>query len=434
MPDTAPPPGFSFPGPIPKEALSYLKNKGMAFGFDYRDVWRQEHAYAFTVAKCMQIDVLQDIRDAVTKALEKGQTFAQFRKGLEPTLADKGWWGRKSMTDPLTGEEKDVQLGSPRRLKTIYSTNLRVARAAGQWQRAERTKAARPFFVYRLGPAKKHREQHVAWQGICLPVDDPFWDTHTPPCDYGCHCWLQQVTLAEKERMERDGVPDSTAPQVIDRETGLPTGHRVAGKTVPLKTEAPPVALQEWLNKRTGAFEMIPKGVAPGFDTNPGKLRLGSVQRVLTDKLEGADAMIAQVAIRDVMGSPLLDSFLAAPQGDFPMLRLSDAAADAIGARHRVAVMSADTVTKQAREHPEMPVLEYRALPDHGERPEMIVRDQDQQVVLVHRDGPKGQVRIATVKATKTGQNTFITSYRRANVADVERLIRRGTVLFGKWE
>ena len=43
--------GFSFPGPVPREALDYFRAKDLRPGFDYRDVWGSEHAHAFTVAK-----------------------------------------------------------------------------------------------------------------------------------------------------------------------------------------------------------------------------------------------------------------------------------------------------------------------------------------------------------------------------------------------
>jgi hypothetical protein len=79
----------------------------------------------------MQIDILRDIREAVDAALAEGITFEQFRKDLAPLLVQKGWWGRAKMEDPLTGEIKNVQLGSTRRLKVIYDTNLRTAHSEG---------------------------------------------------------------------------------------------------------------------------------------------------------------------------------------------------------------------------------------------------------------------------------------------------------------
>ena len=185
MAEPRPQPGFRFPGPPPKEALEFFRAKGWKLGFDYRDVWLREHAAAFTVAKVMSMDILGDIRGAVDDALAEGKTFRQFQKELTPVLQKKGWWGRKEVVDPQTGKRRLAQLGSPRRLRVIYNANLRAARAAGQWERAQRRKRAMPFLLYRLGPSEKHRPEHVAWAGTLLPVDDPWWDAHYPPNGWG---------------------------------------------------------------------------------------------------------------------------------------------------------------------------------------------------------------------------------------------------------
>jgi len=39
-----------------------LKDKKLKVAFSYKDVWNEEHATAFTVAKAMQLDVLSDIK------------------------------------------------------------------------------------------------------------------------------------------------------------------------------------------------------------------------------------------------------------------------------------------------------------------------------------------------------------------------------------
>ena len=105
----------SIPLVEPTEALRHFREKGFAFGFAWQDVWQEEHARAFTVAKCMQLDILVDIGTAVDRAIAEGQTLDMFRRDLAPLLVEKGWWGRQRMTDPVTGESKVVQLGSPRR-------------------------------------------------------------------------------------------------------------------------------------------------------------------------------------------------------------------------------------------------------------------------------------------------------------------------------
>ena len=250
-----PKPGFRFPADPPKEALEFFRGKGYKIGFDHRDVWREEHAAAFTVAKAMNLDVLSAIRGEVDKALAEGRTFRQFKADLEPTLQRLGWWGAQPATDPKTGKTAPAQLGSPRRLKIIYRTNLRTARAAGQWERIERGKKSHPFLIYRLGPSEVHRPMHVSWAGKILPVDDAWWSTHYPPNGWGCKCHVRQASRREAEKL---GGP-----------------HR-----------APRIRTVEWKNKRTGKTERVPEGIDPGWDTHHGKTRRAGLGQALEDRKE----------------------------------------------------------------------------------------------------------------------------------------------------
>jgi hypothetical protein len=242
---------------IPKEALAYIKNKILHPGFSYKDVWNEEHAAMFTVAKAMQIDVLSDIKSAVEKAVENGETLDSFRKNLAPLLQAKGWWGRKEMTDPLTGKTVNAQLGSDRRLKTIYDTNIRSAYQEGRWERSQAS-TSHPYLMYRVGNSKNHRQEHLAWDGLILPKDDPWWDLHypDPPREYGCKCWVQAVTEERKQRLEKSGV---TVPPSVDGNSGY---------TVPIKTNAPPEQYRTYINERRGTVERLPRGVGPGFNWN----------------------------------------------------------------------------------------------------------------------------------------------------------------------
>jgi hypothetical protein len=192
-----------------------------------------------------------------------------------------------------------AKLGSPRRLKTIFRANLRTARAAGQWNRAERTKAALPYLLYELGPSREHREEHVAWHGTLLSIDDPWWNTHMPPNGWGCKCRVRQVSRGEAERLQREGVMAPERTQQIDPETGLPTGRIVSTK-VPVKTSAPPIVRVPWENKRTGRIEMVPAGIDPGWDTNPGKTRLQNLEALLDEKLGALSPQAAAAARSDM--------------------------------------------------------------------------------------------------------------------------------------
>lgn len=264
---------ISGPGPIPADALQFFRAKISTSGFDWRDIWRTEHAHAFTVAKAVQADVLESIRSALDSALAEGMTMRQFAKELTPTLQKLGWWGRAAMEDPVTGEIVDAQLGSPRRLKTIYRANMRSARAAGQWLRAQRTKAALPYLLYELGPSKEHRKEHVKWHGTLLSIDHSWWNTHMPPNGWGCKCRVRQISRAEARRLEQEGKVTTTAPAT---------------------------SMVAWKNKRTGQTEMVPAGIDPGWDTNPGKARQQNLEKVLSGKLDGMGPAVIRVARADL--------------------------------------------------------------------------------------------------------------------------------------
>ncbi|MBI1407304.1 MAG: hypothetical protein GC145_14415 [Caulobacter sp.] len=252
----------------PADALDYFRGRGLQEGFAWQDVWEEEHAKAFTVAKAMRRDVLYDIRAGLDKALAEGQTFQTFRDQLEPLLRSKGWWGRQAMTDPLDGQLKDVQLGSTRRLRTIFDTNLRSAFQAGRWQRIQATKEQLPLLRYVCVGGKagdgRTRLQHREWHGTILPVDHPWWATHYPPCGFRCRCTVIQLNL---RTIERRGWSVTEEPVRFPNRT--------------------------YVNPRTGEASVIEEGIDPGFNFNIGQAWLdGATPR--------GGAGLPQVA--DVMG------------------------------------------------------------------------------------------------------------------------------------
>jgi hypothetical protein len=227
----------------PREAIEYFRSRGYAppeQRFDWRDVWRAEHARMFVVAKATQDDVLQLIRGEVDRALSEGRTLDQFRADLRPALQRAGWWGQAIQTDPLTGEPVEVRLGTNHRLRTIYDTNMRTSMAAGRWARIQRTKAAFPFLQYRQIQRPTKRDEHAIYHEIILPVDHPAWAFIYPPNGWYCGCSVRQLT---RRQMEREGL------RVTDD----------------FELETSP-----FVNPRSGEISDLPAGVHPGFDSNPG--------------------------------------------------------------------------------------------------------------------------------------------------------------------
>ena len=333
MADRKPRPGFRFPGPVPAEALEFFRAKKLRPSFSHLDVAAEEHALEFTVAKSTGFDILADVKQALDEHLAEGGTLRTFEKQLTPILQKKGWWGVEEVADPETGDKRLAQLGSPRRLKTIFRSNMRAARAAGQWQRIQRTKRTHPYLLYRLGPSEQHRARHVEWNGTLLPADDPWWNDHFPPNGWGCKCWLRQVSAAEAERL---------------------------GGATP----RPPRDEAGWANPRTGKTIKVDRGLDPAWASNPGRDR----ERILADRLTGsidslgaigaigAGEALAREAVRQIVDSPLLERQFAPLKagqalGDLPVAFLPEKRARLIGAEAGPLALTRATAKKQAREH-----------------------------------------------------------------------------------
>jgi hypothetical protein len=227
------------------EAVAYIADKtvGGRFSFDWRDVREAEHLTAFVAAKAMTADILADLHEGVKRGVDEGWSRERFVREMKPLLEAKGWWGRQRMVDPETGVEREVTVGTPRRLRTIYGTNLRMAQAAGDWARFERNRALRPLLRYRHTPQDNPRLEHRAWDGITLPIEHPFWVTHFTPNGWGCKCWISShragAEITSEDELERKGAWRKRA----------------------------------WRNGRTGAVEEVPVGIDPGFAYNVGQAR-----------------------------------------------------------------------------------------------------------------------------------------------------------------
>lgn len=391
------------PGPVPKEALAYFRGKDLRVGFNHRDVWRQEHAHAFTVAKAMRLDILDDIREAVDQALAGGETLEQFKKALMPKLAEKGWWGRSTQTDPLTGEKKEVQLGSPRRLKTIYDANLRSARAAGQWERVQRTKQALPYLIYELGPSKEHRLEHVTWDGTILPVDHPWWQDHMPPNGWGCKCRVRQISAAERDRLVASG---------------------------DYSTDAPARRPRRFINKRTGEEIMVDAGLSPDWAGNPGQDRVRAIREQLNQKIESTDQQLARASVNNLFNGPgpVIDEYIKDRKGELAAGILDRDLQRALGSESQVVRLSIQALQKQDKSQADLTVDDYRLLPEIISGA-IAIEQPGGRIALFKQVGDRWWK--ATVEASKGRDKTHLVSYQKTDADEVRRETSGKRVLRG---
>ncbi len=171
----------------PTLAIKYLKKKHNKVSWDWYDIWQEAHNKSFTVAKAMREDILQDIREAVEKAISEGKTFRSFQKELQPILQKKGWWGKEFVVDS-TGNTEQVQLGSVNRLKTIYRVNMQTSYQAGRYKTQIENTDSRPYWEYVAVLDARTRPEHAQLNGLIFRYDDPFWSSFYPPNGWRCRC------------------------------------------------------------------------------------------------------------------------------------------------------------------------------------------------------------------------------------------------------
>lgn len=210
------------------QAIAYFRDKLSMPSEHWDDLWKQMHTKAFTVAGAMQDELLEDLRSAVDKALAEGTTLDEFRDAFDDIVGAYGWVYKG---------------GRNWRSNVIYGTNLRTAYQSGRYRQMADPDVTqlRPYWQYRHGDSVNPREQHLAWDGLILRWDDPWWSTHYPPNGWGCRCRV--VTLSERDlgRMGRTG-PDT----------------------------APAMNYREWTD-RDGKVHQVPQGIDPGWDYNVGQ-------------------------------------------------------------------------------------------------------------------------------------------------------------------
>ncbi len=215
------------------EAIDFFRDKFRLPTRTWTDLWQGMHSKAFVVAGAQSDALLKDFQDALLKAMEGGLTLEDFRKDFDRIVATHGWSYRGSRGW---------------RSRVIFNTNMRTAGAAGRWAQIERLKQVRPYIRYVAVMDQRTRPLHRQWHGTVLPVDDPWWNTHFPPCGWNCRCSVQSLSERDLKRFGYKVSPSAPPSPLVSRAVNTPSG------VVLVKT---------------------PEGIDPGFAYNPGKFESG---------------------------------------------------------------------------------------------------------------------------------------------------------------
>lgn len=388
----------------PEKAIEYFKRKGYKISWDWWDTWQESRAKAFSVAKAMRMDILIDIREMIEKALKEGLTLQQFRKELEPRLKAKGWWGKVMVGDEEGARQ--VQLGSPWRLKTIYRTNMQTAFMAGRYKEMMENVDNRPYWQYVAVMDSRTRPAHAALNGRIFRYDDPFWKTHYPPLGFNCRCRVRALSQKDidREKLPRPPDPEDTAKRITWEDV------LVSKRTGELR----PVAVYK--DPLTG--QKIPTD--PGWSYNPG-------EAFWFPDLDRYPYDVAKGWIMGGLTGPDFKAFFEGKlKGNFPVAVLEEDYMKAIKSKSQVVYLSDETLAKNKKNHPEIPIQIYMQLPDIITRAQLIVQDKDNTFVFL-RIGEK--VYYGSIKTTLSGKANFLTSLRLARESDIEKIKKKGKIL-----
>ncbi|EBP4586549.1 phage head morphogenesis protein, partial [Salmonella enterica] len=232
----------------PADAIDYFTSKGYAIGFNWYDVQAEANAKAFTVSGVLKLDILADIQNGLAPALNDGDTERDIERKLLPLLEQKGWIGKGLVADPETGELWGKRL-TPRRIGTIFSTNIQSSYAAGRWKQQVANKTERPYWQRVAVMDLNTRPRHALLNGFTAAADSPVWDYFYPPDGYGCRCRIRAFTRAQVEA--RGFAVHEPELYDIEQEYGIP------GKTRTVKAMK--------IGGETYTAD-------PGFGFNPGKV------------------------------------------------------------------------------------------------------------------------------------------------------------------
>lgn len=192
------------------EQVAFFRNKlgNLIPTQSWLDVQKSAHDTGFMVAGAAKADLLADLANAVDGAIAEGKGIEWFRAQFDQIVQKHGWSYR--------GEYNW-------RTRVIYRTNMATSYAAGRL--AQLKSGSFTHWIYRHSDSvARPRPLHVSWNGLTLPVDDPWWQTHYPPNGWGCQCYVVGATRATAERMggriepaPNDGFSPDGTPNGIDK-------------------------------------------------------------------------------------------------------------------------------------------------------------------------------------------------------------------------
>ena len=341
--------------------------------------------------------------------MDEGTTIETFRKDFRQIVAQRGWTG-------WTGQ--GTKAGEAWRTRVIYDTNLFTSYSAGRFKQMKAAAKVRPYWRYRQSPASTDpRKEHLAWDGLILKHDDPFWAAHTPPNGFGCKCFIE--TLAERD-MKKQGLTETPEGKIPyngkDPDTGLPQGVGKGWDYQPGKTWFPDMDKYDYPTAKQQIAANMKDGV---FDRWHQSIAKRVAEELKKPEYAGLDKKTLIEQLRTALS-----------QGEsYPVAALSPEIKTMLGVDTQTVLLSDWDLIKQqvSRTGQNFDAVNYLAAQGVLDAPKLVVRENDQMTIFVA--DTDGRWYAAVLQQTKTGKGLFLKSFRYSSEKDARLQKKKGVVL-----
>lgn len=182
-----------------EEAAALISDKPVVSRRVFDDLLPEFQARAFVVSGVECASTLQRVRDLAAK-LPAGGDWDELKAGILDEISP---WLITS-TDPE--ERQKQERAAVRRAELILRHNGWQAYAVTNYREMEEQKDVFPFRQYLSSEDSRVRASHAVLNKKIFPADHPFWNTHTPPWEFGCRCDVVPMLADEVDEIRGDEV------------------------------------------------------------------------------------------------------------------------------------------------------------------------------------------------------------------------------------
>lgn len=164
------------------EAAAIIRQKPILSQAVFNELLPELKSRAFVISGLEHFDTLQEVQDLLG-TLPEGANWDDVKGNIIEKISP--WFTPKA---------------AERRAEFLLRTHGYQAYAVSNYRSLEESKDLFPFRQYLSSEDPRVRPAHAALHRRVFPADSPFWNTHTPPWEWGCRCDV--VGLTADEAME----------------------------------------------------------------------------------------------------------------------------------------------------------------------------------------------------------------------------------------